>query len=53
MSAAPAPLPDGISRCGFNGFHVYMAGPCFDTLAQALAYKASLDAQGVKWRPQR
>ncbi len=46
------PLPDGISRCGQLGYHVYMAGPCFDRLSQAVAYKASLDAEGVKWRPQ-
>ncbi len=44
------PLPDGISRCGQLGYHVYMAGPCFDRLKQAVAYKASLDAEGVKWR---
>ena len=43
-------LPEGISRCGQLGYHVYMAGPCFDTLEQAVAYKASLDKEGVTWR---
>lgn len=45
-------LPEGISRCGQLGYHVYMAGPCFQTLELAIAYKNSLDAEGVKWRPQ-
>lgn len=49
--ASPEP-PEGISRCWQLGYHVYMAGPCFDTLAQAESYKASLDRQGVKWRSQ-
>lgn len=43
----------GITRCWWNrGYHVYMAGPCFDTLAQAQAYRDSLDRDGVMWRPQ-
>jgi hypothetical protein len=49
----PPTIPDGISRCWQNlGYHVYMAGQCFDTLEQAVAYKASLDAEGVTWRSQ-
>lgn len=46
-------LPEGISRCGQLGYHAYMAGPCFDTLEQAVEYKASLDRDGVKWRLSR
>ena len=43
----------GITRCWQRqGFHVYMAGPCFDTLKQARAYRDSLDAEGITWRPQ-
>lgn len=43
----------GISRCWqWGGWHVYKAGPCFDTHEQALAYRTSLDAEGVTWRPQ-
>lgn len=49
---SPKPLPDGISRCWQGGYHVYMAGPCFNKLEQALAYKESLDKEGVKWRLQ-
>lgn len=46
-------LPEHISRCWQNdGFHVYGAGPCFDTLHQAQLYKSGLDEQGVTWRPQ-
>lgn len=44
----------GISVCHHNfGWHVYMAGPCFDTYEEAIAYRVSLDAEGVTWRPQR
>lgn len=43
----------GISRCGINlGWHVYKAGPCFDTYEQAIRYRESLDAEGVTWRQQ-
>ena len=43
----------GITRCWqHNGWHVYMAGPCFDTYEQAIAYRNSLDAEGITWRPQ-
>lgn len=43
----------GITRCWQNqGYHVYMAGPCFDTLEQAIRYRESLDSEGVSWRPQ-
>lgn len=43
----------GISRCWQNdGWHVYKAGPCFDKYEQAIAYRASLDAEGVTWRMQ-
>lgn len=54
MSQKLSVMPHGISRCWQNqGFHVYKAGPCFDTLEQAIAYKESLDAEGVTWRSQR
>lgn len=43
----------GISRCWQNsGYHVYMAGPCFDTPEQARAYRDQLDREGVTWKPQ-
>jgi hypothetical protein len=51
--ASATALPDGISRCWQNnGFHVYMAGPCFDALDQAITYKASLDREGIRWKRQ-
>lgn len=58
ISVKPKPriptLPEGISRCAVNlGYHVYMAGPCFDRLEQAVAYKAELDAENITWKPQR
>lgn len=44
----------GISRCWqYLGYHVYMAGPCFEKLDSALRYRKSLDDEGVTWRPQR
>lgn len=45
----------GLSRCNLNsgGWHVYGAGPCFDTQEQAVRYRDSLDREGVTWRPQR
>lgn len=46
-------LPEGISRCGQLGYHVYMAGPCFRTLERAVAYKDELDREGITWKPQR
>ena len=46
-------VPPGISSCWQGGWHVYMAGPCFDRMEQAVGYKASLDAEGVTWRSQR
>ncbi len=43
----------GLTRCWqHNGWHVYKAGPCFDRYEQAIAYRDSLDAEGVTWRPQ-
>jgi RNase P/RNase MRP subunit POP5 len=43
----------GITRCWQNhGYHVYMAGPCFDTFEEAVAYRDRLDAKGVRWLPQ-
>jgi hypothetical protein len=43
----------GITRCWQNnGYHVYMAGPCFDTLDEAVGYRDRLDAKGVMWLPQ-
>lgn len=44
----------GITRCWQHlGYHVYGAGPCFDTHREAILYRESLDAEGVTWRPQR
>ena len=43
----------GVTRCGHGGYHAYAAGPCFRTHEQAIAYRDSLDREGVKWRPQR
>jgi hypothetical protein len=43
----------GITRCWqYMGYHVYGAGPCFDTLEQAIRYRNGLDREGVTWRPQ-
>lgn len=34
----------GVSRCWQNnGYHVYGAGPCLDTMEQAIAYREGLD----------
>ena len=45
-------VEDGIGRCSFyGGYHVYNAGPCFDTIELARKYKAKLDKKGVKWMP--
>lgn len=44
----------GISRCSrYLGWHAYKAGPCFDSYEEVLAYRNSLDAEGVTWRQQR
>jgi hypothetical protein len=43
----------GITSCWQNlGYHVYMAGPCFDTREQARVYRDGLDRDGIRWRPQ-
>ena len=43
----------GLSRCWQNnGWHVYGAGPCFDTEEEAVRYRDSLDREGKTWRPQ-
>lgn len=44
----------GLSSCRHNYgcWHVYGAGPCFDTKEQARAYRDSLDREGVTWRSQ-
>jgi hypothetical protein len=44
---------DNISICRDMGFHVYMAGPCFDTREQAIAYRDELDKEGITWKSQR
>lgn len=54
IDAPNGPDMRAITRCAQNaGFHVYGAGPCFDTYEQAVHYRESLDAEGVTWRPQR
>lgn len=45
-STIKSSLPPRISRCRHGGYHAYMAGPCFDTLEQVLAYKAQYDRLG-------
>lgn len=48
-----AEIHRGITKCWQNqGWHVYGAGPCFDTLEQAVGYRDGLDRAGVTWRPQ-
>lgn len=42
----------GISRCWQGGWHAYMAGPCFETREQAIAYRDELDREGVTWKSQ-
>lgn len=40
----------GISRCWqYFGYHVYGAGPCFDTLEQAIGYRNRLDRERRRW----
>ncbi len=46
-------LPEKITRCWqYNGYHVYQAGPCFDTLEQATNYKEWLDERDLTWHSQ-
>lgn len=63
-STSPTPdslVPDrdtepnrGLSRCWQNqGWHVYMAGPCFDTKDEAVRYRDYLDAKGITWESSR
>jgi hypothetical protein len=41
----------GISRCWQNrGYHVYGAGPCFDTMDQAVAYRDWYDREEAAGR---
>ena len=52
VTATPADSR-GITTCAqHQGYHVYLAGPCFRTLDDARAYRLELDAEGVKWKPQ-
>ena len=54
----PTPIADtdemrGLSRCWRNnGWHVYMAGPCYDTKEQAIKRRDYLDAKGITWELQ-
>ena len=43
---------DNITRCTQNGWHAYMAGPCFSTHEQATSYRNMLDARGMTWKSQ-
>jgi hypothetical protein len=44
----------GISRCWQNnGYHVYGAGPCLDSLGQAQAYRAEFDRRADLERARR
>ena len=46
-------LPEHITRCHrYLGFHAYNAGPCFDTMDEAVRYRDMLDHFGVTWKPQ-
>ena len=46
--APPDENQRGLTTCWQNlGWHVYSAGPCFETKGQAIAYRNSLDAEGV------
>lgn len=39
-----------ITRCSRNfGFHAYYAGPCFDKIEEAIAYRDKLDADEKRW----
>lgn len=51
QDAEQAEAVRGISRCWQGGYHAYMAGPCFDTFAQARRYRDGLDRDGITWRP--
>lgn len=43
----------GITTCWqYMGFHVYGAGPCFDTKEQATLYRNTLDYNQKTWHPQ-
>jgi hypothetical protein len=48
-----AALVENISRCWQGGFHAYMAGPCFETIERATAYRDELDREGVTWKSRR
>ena len=39
-------IPPHISICRTGGYHAYMAGPCFDTLEQAIEHKDMYDRLG-------
>lgn len=40
----------GVSRCWQNnGYHVYGAGPCLDSMEEAIDYRERLDYAGTKW----
>jgi len=41
-----------ITSCWQFGFHAYAAGPCFDSKADAVAYRDKLDAHGITWHSQ-
>lgn len=40
------------TRCTQNGWHAYMAGPCFGTEQHAIDYRDMLDARGITWKSQ-
>ena len=43
----------GLSRCWRNnGWHVYAAGPCYDTKEQAIKRRDYLDGKGIVWESQ-
>ena len=53
MHDAAADESRGLTRCWqYQGWHVYAAGPCFDTRDEAVAYRDALDARGLTWWPQ-
>lgn len=54
QAAEDAEALRGISRCWQNnGYHVYGAGPCCETLAHAQAYRDAYDRRAADERARR
>lgn len=43
------PMPDRISRCARGGYHSRGAGPCFETIEEAIAFRDAETARLADW----